>query len=78
MGPIATAGIGVAAGAANNLMDIAFNKVRQKQNLDFQKKSLAQQNEAQFDLWQKTNYSEQVKQLEKAGLNPGLLYGLIS
>lgn len=29
----------------------------------------------QYDLWQKTNYPAQVQQLEKAGLNPALLYG---
>lgn len=29
----------------------------------------------QFDLWNKTNYPAQVQQLEKAGLNPALLYG---
>lgn len=27
-----------------------------------------------MDMWEKTNYSEQVKQLEKAGLNVGLMY----
>ena len=29
---------------------------------------------AQLDLWTKTNYPAQVEQLEKAGLNPALLY----
>lgn len=30
----------------------------------------------QYQMWEKTNYSEQVNQLEKAGLNAGLLYGM--
>lgn len=29
----------------------------------------------QFDMWKKTNYPEQVKQLELAGLSPALMYG---
>lgn len=28
-----------------------------------------------LDMWEKTNYAAQRKQLEKAGLNPGLMYG---
>lgn len=30
----------------------------------------------QYDMWLKTNYPAQVEQLQKAGLNPGLLYGM--
>ena len=29
----------------------------------------------QFEMWENTNYSAQVEQLKKAGLNPALLYG---
>ena len=29
----------------------------------------------QFEFWENTNYSAQVEQLKKAGLNPALLYG---
>lgn len=32
--------------------------------------------EQQLDMWNKTNYEAQVKHLEKAGLNPALLYGM--
>ena len=35
----------------------------------------ARNTQAQLDLWQKTNYPAQVEQLNKAGLNPALLYG---
>ena len=48
---------------------------------DFQDQQIAGQhqmalnNEAiSYDMWKKTNYSAQVDELEKAGLNPGLLY----
>lgn len=31
--------------------------------------------ELQYSMWEKTNYPEQVRQLQKAGLSPALLYG---
>jgi hypothetical protein len=30
----------------------------------------------QMDMWNKTNYQAQVKHMKKAGLNPGLMYGM--
>ena len=30
----------------------------------------------QYDMWKKTNYSAQVGEMEKAGLNPALMYGM--
>lgn len=47
-----------------------------QQQLKFNMSQMDYQNKLAYDLWQKTNYPGQVKQLEKAGLNPGLLYGL--
>lgn len=76
MPAIETAGAAIGAGVVNNIMDIAFGEARQKQNLRGQKAALAQSNEAQMDMWNKTNYSAQVEHLKKAGLNPGLLYGM--
>lgn len=76
MGAILDIGTAAAAGVANNVMDIAFSKIKQKQQLEGQKKALAQQNEAQMDMWRRTNYSAQMEELEKAGLNPALLYGM--
>lgn len=32
--------------------------------------------EKQYEMWQKTNYGAQMEELKKAGLNPGLLYGM--
>ena len=29
-----------------------------------------------MDIWEKTSYKAQMGQLEKAGLNPGLIYGM--
>lgn len=63
-------------GGANNVMDIAFGGIRQKQQLRGQQKSLEQSNAAQYDLWKKTGAVGQMEQLGKAGLNPGLIYGM--
>lgn len=76
--------IETAAGGALGLLLGEHNDARQ---IDQQKKLQALQimgnkeltdyNYAkQYDLWLKTNYSAQRKQLEAAGLNPGLLYGM--
>lgn len=43
-----------------------------KEMLDY---SNAAQEAMQMRMWDKTNYSEQIKQLEKAGMSPGMLYG---
>ena len=50
-------------------------------NLDIMEKQnayLHEQNEAnqarQFDMWQKTNYGAQAKEMQNAGLNVGLMY----
>lgn len=40
-----------------------------KQLIDYQKAQ-------DYNMWLKTNYSAQVEQLEKAGLNPALMYGM--
>ena len=50
--------------------------MNQARELRGQRKALAQQNAAAMDIWEKTNYKAQMGQLEKAGLNPGLIYGM--
>lgn len=64
----------IAAGSAiaGGIMDIAQQKkaVRQQRKLN-------QENQAmQLDTWEKTNYPQQRKMMEEAGLNPGLMYGM--
>ena len=66
----------MAEGAANNILDIGFNPIRQRQALKGQQKSLELQNAAALDLWNKTNYGAQMERLKSAGLNPGLIYGM--
>lgn len=49
------------------LTDIQVNAQNQMTNYNM---------ERQLELWDKTNYSAQKEQLKKAGLNPGLIYGM--
>lgn len=76
MGPLGTAAAGVGMGIVNNVSNLVFGRAIQKQQLKGYKESLAAQNEAAYDLWDRTNYDAQVKQMKKAGLNPALLYGM--
>lgn len=76
MSPWATAGVGAGMGLVNNVSNLVFGGAMQKQQLKGYEKSLKLQNDAAYDLWQRTNYGAQMKELSKAGLNPGLLYGM--
>jgi len=66
-------------------MDLLMQDHNQQEQLQQQKALTAQQVRAQkelgqfnqdlaLEMWEKTNYDAQVKQLEKAGLNVGLMY----
>lgn len=84
MDPItASALIGVAGGALSAGGGIIGRNKQHKRNLQY----MAQQNEyskelmeksqqQQLEMWEKTNYAAQVGQMDKAGLNAGLLYGM--
>ena len=76
MGPIGTAALGIGTGIANQIGNQIFGEMNQRRELRGQKKALEQQNAAAMDIWEKTNYKAQMGQLEKAGLNPGLIYGM--
>lgn len=76
MGPIGTAALGIGTGIAEGVAGQIFGEMNQKRALRGQKKALEQQNAAAMDIWEKTNYKAQMGQLEKAGLNAGLIYGM--
>jgi len=44
--------------------------------IDNETKLMDIQNQKQYEMWLKTNYGAQVDQLNKAGLNPALMYGM--
>lgn len=71
-GAVAAAGMGL----VNNVSNLVFGRAQQKQQLKGYKESLAAQNAAQMDIWNKTNYEAQMKHMKAAGLNPALMYGM--
>ena len=77
MGPIGTAALGIGTGLAEGAAEQIFGEMNQKREQRGQKKALEQQNAAAMDTWEKTNYKAQMGQLEKAGLNAGLIYDMV-
>lgn len=53
-----------------------IDQQRELNNLQIQgnRQLMDYQNQLQYDMWLKTNYSAQVDELKKAGLNPALMY----
>lgn len=91
MGFIENLGIGAAGQAASGLVDAGMglllekhNDKRQiKQQQKLQDMQLAGQKamgifnkEQAMQMWHDTNYAAQIAEMEKAGVNPGLLYGM--
>ncbi len=83
-GGIATGGITGALGAGMGLLLEGHNDRRQlRQNRKLQEQQMAGQKEMtdynmskQMEMWENTSYSAQKEQMEKAGINPALLYGM--
>lgn len=83
---LAEAGLNVAQNVVNTGMGLLLGKHNDKRQLKQQtklqdlqikgNKEMADYNyNLQKRMWEETNYSAQMEQLEKAGLNPGLVYG---
>lgn len=66
--------LGMALQGWNNQNQINQQEKLNALNLDQAQKLSAMNESYALDFWNKTNYSAQVDQLEKAGLNPALLY----
>lgn len=72
--------LGAAAGnmgleQLGNVMGMSRNRTMMNYNAEIQNRITAFNMEKQKELWDYTNYENQVKHLKNAGLNPGLLYG---
>lgn len=78
--------MGIISGAIQTGLGMATAKWQDKRQLEQQKKLQAEQIKGQkemgefnqglaLDTWEKTNYDAQRKQMEKAGLNVGMMYG---
>lgn len=72
MGPAAALGIGLWSDVASYpLQDMKNEQARRHYG-----KSLGISNKYALDMWKQTNYPAQVDMLKRAGLNPGLMYGM--
>lgn len=80
-------GYGVANSAAGGIMGLALGginderQIRQQEKLqamqiEGQKEMTEYQRQKQLQMWKDTNYAAQMGELKKAGLNPGLIYGM--
>lgn len=80
-----------AAGAAQGALGIGFQRIgmgydrRQQMKTQTglteiqkaaQKEMMDYQQQKDLEMWEKTGYSAQMRQLTEAGLNPGLIYGM--
>lgn len=77
---------GIGSGISNQVTDMLFGNSNRKKQLKQQQKLTDMQTAAKRDLmayeqqlnfkhWQDTNYSAQVEEMKKAGLNTALMYG---
>lgn len=75
-GPIVSGAFGLMNRSANNRRQLEQQQKLQDQQIKGAKEMTDYQKETQMDIWNKTNYGAQVEHLKKAGLNPGLMYGM--
>lgn len=71
--------VGGVVGAISNIGAAKRQQKRTKELMDISQKNQKELNQQQYDnsmkFWNETNYDAQVKQMEKAGLNVGMMYG---
>lgn len=68
--------IGGITGAASEKRQFAHEKEMMGLQAQYNKEAAAYSQQLQKEMWDYTNYSNQVKHLKEAGLNPALLYGM--
>lgn len=73
---VASMGMGLIQGSINDNRQVRQNARLRRQNLIFDKQFAQFSHDLQYDMWKKTGPVGMVDQLEQAGLNPGLMYGM--
>ena len=74
-GPAISTGLGMLGGMFGSRSQYKNQKKLMAIQLRNQQMLNQQGHDLQMDMWNKTNYGAQVKHMEDAGINPGLLYG---
>lgn len=70
------AALGIGTGAINDKRQIKQQEKLQAMQIKGNKELTDYQMNKQLQMWKDTNYSAQMDELRKAGLNPGLIYGM--
>lgn len=70
------AGMGMLLGGHNDRRQREQQQALQDMQIKGNKEMIDYQKAADLQMWNDTNYSAQMEHLRKAGLNPGLLYGM--
>lgn len=73
---IVSTGLGLALQNHNNRVQLKQQGKLGEQQLNLDLRKMDAQRQQQMRMWQDTNYSAQMEQMKKAGLSPGLMYGL--
>ena len=72
----ANTGLGMLLQGHNNRVQLKQQGKLGRQQLQLNKEMLNYQQQKQLEMWNATNYSAQIDHMKKAGLNPGLAYGM--
>jgi len=75
-GGILGAGLGLITGQYNREKQLEQQQKLQDMQIKGSKEMADYNMMKQLEMWKATNYSAQVEELKKAGLNPGMLYGM--
>lgn len=75
VGALVEAGLGLILGDHNDKRQIKQQEKLQKQQIQGQMQMTDYNQQKALEMWQNTNYDAQRQQMEKAGLNVGLMYG---
>ena len=70
------AGMGLLLGDINDKRQLKQQERLGEQNWKFQKRAAEFNMQQQLEMWKATNYSAQMEEMRKAGLNPALAYGM--
>lgn len=75
-GQVADTGLGMLLGGLQDKRQRRQQQKLQDMQIAGNKQMIDYQMQKQLEMWKNTNYSAQVGELEKAGLNSGLIYGM--
>lgn len=73
---VVDAGLGLILGGINDKRQVRQQQKLQEMQIQGQQRMMDYSMNKQLEMWRATNYGAQKAELEKAGLNAGLLYGM--